>query len=54
MPAGDVKGLRDAIRVLLGDADELAEARAGAARARDALTWDNAAAAHIELYEGVA
>ncbi|WP_411276900.1 glycosyltransferase family 4 protein [Gaiella sp.] len=54
VPAGDVEGLRGAIRVLLSDADELAEARAGAARARDALTWDNAAAAHIALYEEVA
>jgi glycosyltransferase involved in cell wall biosynthesis len=50
VPAGDVIALREAIRVLLHDADELAEARAGAARARDALTWDNAAGSHLEVY----
>ena len=48
--AGDVIALREAIRVLLHDADELAEARAGAARARDALTWDNAAGVHLDVY----
>ena len=53
VPAGDVSALREAIRALLGDADELAEARAGAARARDALTWDNAADAHMTLYSEV-
>lgn len=50
VPAGDVLALTAAIRALLQDTDELAEARAGAAQARDALTWDNAAAAHLELY----
>jgi glycosyltransferase involved in cell wall biosynthesis len=48
--AGDVDGLADAARVLLDDADALEAARAGAGRAREALTWDAAAAAHIELY----
>jgi glycosyltransferase involved in cell wall biosynthesis len=48
--AGDMAALTEAIRTLLRDADALAEARAGAARARDALTWDNAAAAHVDLY----
>jgi len=54
VPAGDVAALRDAIRTLLHGADELAEARAGAARARDALTWENAADAHLSLYGEVA
>lgn len=50
VPAGDVKALEDAIRVLLHDPEVLAEARVGAAQARDALTWDSAADAHLELY----
>ena len=40
VPAGDVDALTDAIRRLLGDPSELDDARAGAERARDALTWD--------------
>jgi glycosyltransferase involved in cell wall biosynthesis len=47
---GDVAGLKGALRELLDDADALAEARAGALRARAALTWDNAAASHAALY----
>jgi hypothetical protein len=39
-----------ALRRLLGDADALTEARAGAERARDELTWDASAAAHLDLY----
>jgi hypothetical protein len=42
------------VRELLGDAGALAEARAGAARAREALTWDASAAAHLELYRELA
>jgi glycosyltransferase involved in cell wall biosynthesis len=48
--AGDVDGLVAAIEELLGDADALAAARAGARAARDALTWDASAAAHLALY----
>ena len=48
---GDVEGLTLALRELLDDADALAEARAGASRARTALTWDNAASAHLAIYE---
>ncbi len=48
---GDVQGLQHAVRELLDDADALAEAREGASRARATLTWDNAAAAHVALYE---
>jgi len=47
---GDVDGLAGAIEELLGDADALAAARAGAQAARDALTWDASAAAHLNLY----
>lgn len=49
--AGDVDGLRDALASLLGDGEALARARAGAERAREELTWDAAAAAHVRLYE---
>ncbi len=48
---GDVEGLKQALRELLDDADALAQARAGASRARAALTWESAAAAHLALYE---
>jgi glycosyltransferase involved in cell wall biosynthesis len=47
---GDVDGLAAALRGLLDDPAALAEARAGAERARAALTWDAAAAAHLALY----
>jgi len=50
VPAGDVEALAEAARSLLEDANALAAARAGADRARDELTWDAAAAAHLELY----
>ena len=51
VPPGDVEGLKRALRELLDDPDELAEARAGALRARAGLTWDRAAAEHLALYE---
>jgi len=47
---GDVHALARALGELLDDAEALADARAGAAAARDALTWDAAAAAHLDLY----
>ncbi len=50
VPAGDVEALRAAAGELLGDREALEQARAGAQRAREALTWDAAAAAHLELY----
>jgi glycogen(starch) synthase len=50
---GDVEGLTAALRELLDDADALAEARDGARRAREELTWDAAAAAHLALYEEI-
>jgi glycosyltransferase involved in cell wall biosynthesis len=51
---GDVNAMADAARELLADAQALAAARAGAERARRELTWDAAAAAHLELYRELA
>jgi len=51
---GDVAALALAVRELLSDADALEEARAGARRAREELTWDAAAQAHLAVYEEVA
>jgi glycosyltransferase involved in cell wall biosynthesis len=48
--AGDVDALTAAVDELLGDAEALAAARAGADRARSELTWDAAAAQHLALY----
>lgn len=50
----DVQALSDALDELLHDPSALEAARAGAARARDELTWDGAAAAHLALYEELA
>jgi glycosyltransferase involved in cell wall biosynthesis len=50
VPAGDVDAMSQAIRRLLADGDALAAARAGAERARDELTWEASAMAHLELY----
>jgi glycosyltransferase involved in cell wall biosynthesis len=50
VPAGDVDALTDAVRELLDDPAALAAARTGAERARAELTWDAAAARHLELY----
>jgi glycosyltransferase involved in cell wall biosynthesis len=47
---GDVDALTEAIRELLSDRDALESARAGARRARETLTWDAAAQAHLDLY----
>ena len=44
-------GLERALRELLDDEDALAAARAGAAAARESLTWERAGAAHLALYE---
>jgi glycosyltransferase involved in cell wall biosynthesis len=46
----DVDALTAAVRELLEDEDALAAARAGAMRARDELTWEAAAQAHLDLY----
>jgi glycosyltransferase involved in cell wall biosynthesis len=50
VPAGDVDALADAIRELLGDETALRDARTGAERARNELTWEAAAHAHLDLY----
>ena len=51
--AEDVSGLAAAAGELLGNPEALDEARAGAQRARDALTWDASAAAHLDIYRAV-
>jgi len=50
VPAGDVDALGAALEELLGDPSALERARAGARAARDTLTWDASAAAHLRLY----
>jgi glycosyltransferase involved in cell wall biosynthesis len=47
---GDVEAMSAALDRLLRDDDALTAARRGAERARDELTWDASATAHIELY----
>jgi glycosyltransferase involved in cell wall biosynthesis len=47
----DVAALAAAIEDVLADPEP---ARAGARRARDELTWDAAARAHLDLYEEIA
>ena len=51
---GDVTGLAAALRELLGDRVALAAARDGAERAREELTWDASAHAHLTLYREIA
>jgi glycosyltransferase involved in cell wall biosynthesis len=53
VPAGDVAGLAQAVHELLSDPAALEQARAGARRAREELTWDAAAQAHLALYEEI-
>jgi glycosyltransferase involved in cell wall biosynthesis len=50
VPSGDVEAMAAAVRELLEDPAAMSEARAGARRARDTLTWDASARLHIELY----
>ena len=50
VPAGDVEALAAAARELLSDPAALEAARAGARRARDKLTWQASAAAHLGMY----
>jgi glycosyltransferase involved in cell wall biosynthesis len=54
VPAGDVEALAAAVRTLLSDGEALERARAGARRARESLTWDASARAHVDLYEEIA
>ena len=51
VPAGDVDGLAAAVRELLDDPAGLEAARDGARRAREELTWDASARAHLAVYE---
>ncbi|MFZ1880843.1 MAG: glycosyltransferase family 4 protein [Gaiellaceae bacterium] len=51
VPAGDVEGMQSAVADLLGNAEALTAARAGADAARRELTWAASAAAHLALYE---
>jgi glycosyltransferase involved in cell wall biosynthesis len=48
---GDVEGLAAAVQEVLRDPEPF---RAGARRAREELTWDAAARAHLALYEEIA
>ena len=50
VPPGDVEAMQGALSLLLADADALAAARRGAEQARAQLTWERAAAAHLDLY----
>ncbi len=52
--AGDLDGFTAAVGELLESPAELEKARAGAARARQELTWDAAAAQHLDLYRTLA
>ncbi len=51
VPPDDQEALQAALGRLLGDAEALARARAGAERARRELTWDVSARSHLTLYE---
>jgi glycosyltransferase involved in cell wall biosynthesis len=50
VPPADVDALAAALEELLSDTSALEQARAGARRAREELTWDRSAAAHLALY----
>ena len=54
VPPGDVDALAAAVHELLTDPVALDQARAGARRAREQLTWDTAARAHLAIYEEIA
>jgi glycosyltransferase involved in cell wall biosynthesis len=51
---GDVGGIALALQSLLDDPDALAAARRGAEAAREELTWEASAAAHLDLYRELA
>ena len=53
VPPGDVGALAGAVTDLLENPDALAEARDGARRAADSLTWEKAASDHLEVYREV-
>jgi glycosyltransferase involved in cell wall biosynthesis len=51
--ADDIEALADSVARLLAEPAVLEAARDGARRARAELTWDDAAVAHLALYEEV-
>jgi glycosyltransferase involved in cell wall biosynthesis len=51
---GDVAAMSAAVERLFDDPASLEKARAGADRAREELTWEASAAAHLELYRELA
>ncbi|HYI74163.1 MAG TPA: glycosyltransferase family 4 protein [Gaiellaceae bacterium] len=51
---GDAEAMSDALRRMLDEPLVLAAAREGAERAREELTWDASAAAHLDLYRELA
>jgi glycosyltransferase involved in cell wall biosynthesis len=53
VPPGDIEAMTEAVRELLDDPEALARAREGALAAREALSWDAAAASHLEIYESL-
>jgi glycosyltransferase involved in cell wall biosynthesis len=50
VPAGDVEALAASLSELFADRTALEQARAGAHRARETLTWDASAGAHLDVY----
>ncbi len=54
VPPGDVEAMAEALRRITADPEALAAARQGAERAREELTWDASAAAHLDLYREIA
>jgi len=50
---GDVRAMSASLERLLRDPAALAAARRGAERARDELTWEASAAAHLDLYREI-
>jgi glycosyltransferase involved in cell wall biosynthesis len=53
VPPGDVEGMAAALERLLSDPEALAAARRGAERARDELTWEGSAEAHLAVYRAL-